>query len=98
MNQDGFYSSNVSTGNTGTPRVEEYCIDIEFDVVGTSLGDDDNHKATLTKCICDIVITDADPMTLQINFVSYGALKTHDQLNNRYPYHYHHHHYHHKGD
>jgi len=74
VNQDGFYSSNVSTGNTGTPRVEEYSIDIEFDVVGSSLGDDDNHKATLTKCICDIVITDADPMTLQINFVSYGAL------------------------
>ena len=74
VNKEGFYSGNTSTGNTGTPRVEEYCVEIDFDVVGTSLGDDDNHRASLTKCICDIVITDADPMTLQINFVSYGAL------------------------
>lgn len=74
VNQAGFYSSNVSTGGTGTPRVEEYCIDIEFEVEGTDHGDDADHKATLTKCICDVVITDADPMTIQINFVSYGAL------------------------
>ena len=75
VNQTGHYSGNVSTGNSGTPRVEEYCVDIEFQVEGTDLGDDEDHKAILRKCICDVVITDADPMTIQINFVSYGDLE-----------------------
>ena len=74
VNKTGFYASNVSTGSTGTPRIEEYCIDIEFVVEGTDLGDDNDHTATLTKCICDIAITEGDPSTIQISFVSYGTL------------------------
>jgi hypothetical protein len=74
VNKTGFYASNVSTGATGTPRIEEYCIDIEFEVEGTDNGDDADHVATLTKCICDLAITEGDPSTIQISFVSYGAL------------------------
>ena len=32
VNQTGFYSSNVSTGASGTPQIEEYCVDIEYTV------------------------------------------------------------------
>jgi len=74
VNQTGFYSSNVSTGATGTPRIEEYCIDIEYTVEGTDNGDDADHVATLTKCICDVVFTEGDPSTLQINFVCFGSV------------------------
>lgn len=74
VNKTGFYSGNISTGSTGTPRIEEYCIDIEFIVEGFDNGDDADHTATLTKCICDIAITEGDPSTIQISFVSYGSL------------------------
>ena len=74
VNKTGFYASNVSTGSTGTPRIEEYCIDIEYTAEGTDNGDGADHKATLTKCICDIVFTEGDPSTIAINFVSFGPI------------------------
>ena len=66
--------SNTSTGATGTPRVEEYCIDIEYSIEGTDHGDDADHKATLSKCICDVAYTEGDPSSLQISFVSFGGV------------------------
>ena len=72
VNKTGTYASNVSTGASGTPDIEEYCIDIEYQVEGTDLGDDADHTATLTKCICDVVFTEGDPSTLAINFVCFG--------------------------
>ena len=74
VNKTGHYASNTSTGNTGTPRVEEYCIDIEYSVEGLTHNDDANHKAVLSKCICDVVFTEGDPSTLQVNFVSFGGV------------------------
>lgn len=74
VNKTGHYASNTSTGNTGTPRVEEYCIDIEYSVEGTDSGDDADHKAVLSKCICDVVFTEGDPSTIQVNFVSFGGV------------------------
>jgi hypothetical protein len=74
VNKTGSYSSNTSTGASGTPQIEEYCIDIEYTIEGTDLGDDADHVATITKCICDVVYTEGDPSTLAINFVSFGAL------------------------
>lgn len=74
VNKTGGYAANVSTGASGTPQIEEYCIDIEYTVEGTDLGDDSDHTATLTKCICDIAFSEGDPSTLTINFVSFGAV------------------------
>ena len=74
VNQTGQYASNVSTGSTGTPRIEEYCIDIEYTAEGTDNGDDADHKATLSKCICNVVFTEGDPSTLAINFTCYGGV------------------------
>ena len=74
VNKTGFYASNVSSGSTGTPQIEEYCIDIEYTAEGTDNGDGADHVATLTKCICDIVFTEGDPSTLAISFVSFGPI------------------------
>jgi hypothetical protein len=74
INKTGSYTSNVSTGSTGTPFVEFYCIDLEYQVDATSLGDDAATSATLTKCVCTASFTEGDPSSFTINFTSYGAL------------------------
>ena len=74
INQTGNYSSNTSTGSTGTPFVEFYCIDIVYQVDATSLGDDAATSATLSKCVCTASFTEGDPSSFTINFTSYGAL------------------------
>jgi hypothetical protein len=74
INKTGYYSSNVSTGSSGTPFVEFYCIDLEYQVDATSLGDDAATSATLTKCVCTASFTEGDPSSFTINFTSYGAL------------------------
>jgi len=73
INKTGHYSGNVSTGGTGTPRVEEYCIDIEYTAVQTD-SEGADHKATLSKCICNVVFTEGDPSTLAISFTCYGGV------------------------
>ena len=47
VNKTGSYASNISTGATGTPRIEEYCIDIEYTAEGTDNGDDADHVLSL---------------------------------------------------
>ena len=74
VNKTGSYASNVSTGASGSPQIEEYCINIEYTVEGLALNDDADHTATLTKCICDVVYTEGDPSTLAINFVTFGTV------------------------
>jgi hypothetical protein len=74
INKTGSYTSNVSTGSSGTPFVEFYCIDLEYQVDATSLGDDAATSATLTKCVCTASFTEGDPSSFTINFTSYGAL------------------------
>lgn len=74
INKTGNYSSNESTGSSGTPFVEFYCIDIEYQVDATSLGDDAVTKATLSKCVCTASFTEGDPSSFTINFTSYGAI------------------------
>lgn len=72
----GNYSGNVSTGTSGTPYVEHYCVDIQYDVAGTSLGDDDNHSALIEKCVCTFSFAEGDPSAFTINFTSYGTAIT----------------------
>lgn len=71
VNKTGNYSSNTSTGSSGSPFVEFYCIDIEYEVDGTGLGDDAVTKATLGKCVCTASFTEGDPSSFTINFTSY---------------------------
>ena len=74
INQTGNYSSNISTGSSGTPFVEFYCIDIVYECDAQSLGDDAATSATLTKCVCTASFTEGDPSSFTLNFTSYGAL------------------------
>lgn len=74
INNTGNYHTNTSTGSTGTPFVEFYCIDIVYQVDGTALGDDAITTATLSKCVCTASFTEGDPSSFTINFTSYGAI------------------------
>jgi len=68
------YASNVSTGASGVPFVEHYCIDLEYRVEGTSLGDDTDQSATLSKCICTFSFAEGDPSAFTISFTCYGGV------------------------
>jgi len=74
INNTGNYHTNNSTGATGVPFVEFYCIDIEYQVDATALGDDAATTATLSKCVCTASFTEGDPSSFTINFTSYGAI------------------------
>ena len=70
----GFYAANSSTGDTGVPRVEHYCIDIKYEVEGTAHGDDSDHTVTLSKCVVTgASFTEGDPSSLALEFVCYGG-------------------------
>ena len=74
INKTGHYSSNLSTGSSGTPFVEFYCIDIEYKAAAGSLGDAETHEATLSKCVCTASFTEGDPSSFTINFTCYGGV------------------------
>lgn len=75
INKTNNYSGNVATTGSGAVYVEEYCIDIEYDVEGTNFGDDLDHKATLKQCICTVSFTEGDPSTFAISFTCYGGVE-----------------------
>ena len=68
------YSANVSTGASGTPFVEHFCVDLQFTVEGTDLGDAADHVATLSKCLCTLSFAEGDPNTWTLNFTCYGGI------------------------
>lgn len=74
INQNGNYSSNVSTGTSGTPFVEFYCVDIEYQVDATGLGDDTTHTATLAACVVTASFTEGDPSSFTLNFTCYQGV------------------------
>jgi len=74
INKTGQYASNVSTGSTGSPFVEFYCVDLEYTVDATALGDADTHTATLSKCVCVASFSEGDPSSFTINFTCYGGV------------------------
>lgn len=74
INQTGHYSGNVSTGSSGTPFVEFYCIDIEYIANAMSIGDDSKHLATLSKCVCTASFSEGDPSQFTISFTCYGGV------------------------
>lgn len=74
INKTGFYSANTSTGTTGTPYVEHYCIDIKYKAEGTDFGDDADHEVKLSKCvISSFDFAEGDPSAWTLNFTCYGG-------------------------
>ena len=71
--KSGFYSGNISTGGTGVPYVEHYCIDIKYTAEGTDFGDDADHTVTLSKCVCSLDFAEGDPSAFTLNFTCYGG-------------------------
>tara|TARA_R100000654_G_scaffold64989_4_gene92760 strand:+ start:4305 stop:4805 length:501 start_codon:yes stop_codon:yes gene_type:complete len=75
INKENFYSGNTSTGSTGTPFVEFYAIDIDFEVDGTLDGNTSaNPKLTLSKAVCTFSLSEGDPGSYTINFTAYGGV------------------------
>lgn len=74
ITKTGAYASNISSGATGTPFVEHYCIDIVFTVEGTALGDTADHTATLSRCVCSLSYAEGDPDTYSLSFTCYGGV------------------------
>ena len=74
INASGFYSGNASTGSTGTPYIEHYCIDIVYFAEGTDFGDDTDHQVTLSKCVVtSFDFAEGDPSAWTLNFTCYGG-------------------------
>jgi hypothetical protein len=73
INKTNAYSGNTSATSSGV-YVEEYSINIEFDVEGTDFGDDGDHKAVLTQCICTVSFTEGDPSMFNLSFTCYGGV------------------------
>lgn len=74
VNKAGAYVGNTSTGSTGSPFVEFYCIDITYDVEGTDFGDDKDHSATISKAVVNASFTEGDPNVLTFEFTAYGGI------------------------
>lgn len=73
VNKTGHYSGNTSTGDTGVPLVEEYCITIRYTCDSSISGDVADTYVDLQKCVCNVSFAESDPSTLTIDFVSYGS-------------------------
>jgi len=70
----GSYNANLSTGTSAGVFVEHYAVDLTFDVVGSALGDDQNHSATFSKCVCTLSFAEGDPSAWTLNFNCYGGV------------------------
>lgn len=74
VTKSGAYSSNVSTGLSGVPYVEHFCVDIALDIEGTNFGDDQDAQAILEKCVCSLDFSEGDPNGYTLNFTCYGGV------------------------
>ena len=75
INKENFYSANASTGATGTPYVEFYCIDIDFTIDGALDGNTTTDpKMTLQRAVCTFSLAEGDPGTYTVNFTAYGGV------------------------
>jgi len=73
IQQSGNYAANLSTGTSGVPYVEHFCIDIKYTAEGTDFGDDADHTVTLAKCVCTLDFSEGDPSAFTLNFTCYGG-------------------------
>lgn len=73
INKTGSYSSNVSSDSTVS--TDEYAINIEFEVDGDAVGDDDGDTtATFDTCICTASFSEGDPNTINVSFECYNGV------------------------
>ena len=71
LDKTGGASGATSTGGTG---FEQYLIDIEFTVEGTSQGDSNDHRATAAKCLCTWSFSEGDPNTISVTAEIHGGV------------------------
>ena len=71
IDKTGGSSGTTSTGGAG---YEQYLIDIEFTVEGTSHGDSNDHTATASKCLCTWSFSEGDPDTISVTAEIYGGI------------------------
>ncbi len=61
----------TSSGGTG---YEQFLVDIEFTVEGTSHGDANDHVATAAKCLCTWSFSEGDPNTISVTAEIHGGV------------------------
>ncbi len=61
----------TSSGGTG---YEQFLVDIEFTVEGTSHGDANDHVATAAKCLCTWSFSEGDPNTFSVTAEIHGGV------------------------
>lgn len=75
VTQQGAYSGNTSTGATGTPRLDHYCISIKLEMDGGVDGYSVTNPAViLAKCVCKFSFSEGDPNAWNISFTAYGGV------------------------
>jgi hypothetical protein len=74
INGTGNYASNASTGSGGNVYVEHYAVDMVYTVEGNDFGDDADHTATFSKCVCVLSFAEGDPNAFTLNFTCYGGV------------------------
>jgi hypothetical protein len=73
INKTGSYSSNVSSSSTVS--TDEYAVNIEFEVDGDAVGDDDGDTtATFDTCICTASFAEGDPNTITVSFECFNGI------------------------
>lgn len=73
INKTNSYSSNVSVSST--VATDEYAINIEFEVDGDAVGDDDGDTtATFDTCICVASFSEGDPNQINVSFECYNGI------------------------
>jgi hypothetical protein len=73
INKTGSYSANVSSSSTVS--TDEYAVNIEFEVDGDAVGDDDGDTtATFDTCICTASFAEGDPNTITVSFECFNGI------------------------
>ena len=73
INNTGNYHTNVSASST--VATDEYSINIEFEVDGDAVGDDDGDtKASFDTCICTASFSEGDPNQISVSFECYNGI------------------------
>ena len=73
INKTNSYSANISASSS--VATDEYTINIEFEVDGDAVGDDDGDTtATFNTCICQASFAEGDPNQITVNFECYNGV------------------------
>ena len=70
----GNYSANISTGLAGPPYVAHFCVDIQFKIEGTDLGDAKDHQCNIAKAVCSLSFSEGESDVWTLSFTAYGGV------------------------